>query len=200
MNPIDEFHKLFYALQVTSWLGVKLQKNVLDLWIYQQIIFETKPDLIIECGTWHGGSALYLACICDMIGKGQVISIDQEWFPDRPMHNRLHYWQGDALGRAILTKAEFSARNHASVMVILDDDHHKDHVLRELRAYADFVTPGCYLIMEDSNINGNPVYPEFGPGPAEALAEFLPDPRFVVDKSREAFMVTSNPGGFLLRV
>ena len=85
-----------------------------------------------------------------------------------------------------------------SVMVILDSDHTRDHVLAELRAYAPIVTPGQYLVVEDSNINGHPVFPGFGPGPMEALQAFLAETgEFEVDRSREKFLVTFNPGGYL---
>ena len=70
-HPVDEFHRLYYnspdrTWQNTFWLGVRAQKCPLDLWIYQEILWEMKPDLIIECGTAHGGSALFLASICDI--------------------------------------------------------------------------------------------------------------------------------------
>ena len=85
-------------------------------------------------------------------------------------------------------------------MVVLDSDHRRDHVLAELDAYADFVTPGCYLIVEDTNVNGHPVAPEFGPGPTEAVERFLDaDNRFAVDQTQEKFLLTFNPGGFLRR-
>jgi cephalosporin hydroxylase len=83
-------------------------------------------------------------------------------------------------------------------MVILDSDHHKDHVLRELEIYSKFVTNGSYIIVEDTNINGHPVRPKFGPGPTEAVKEFLKGSRdFVIDKSREKFFLTFNPNGYL---
>jgi len=86
-------------------------------------------------------------------------------------------------------------------MVILDSDHKKDHVLGELQAYAPLVTKGMYLIVEDTNINGRPVFPGFGPGPGEAVDEFLAANRaFVRDPARERFFVTFNPGGYLRRV
>lgn len=86
------------------------------------------------------------------------------------------------------------------VMVILDSDHSLTHVAGELEAFAPLVTPGCYLIVEDTNINGHPVYPEFGPGPMEAVLEFLPHhPEFVVDARCERLLMTFNPNGFLLR-
>jgi hypothetical protein len=83
-------------------------------------------------------------------------------------------------------------------MVLLDDDHTRDHVLEELRAYQRFVTPGSYLIVEDTNINNHPVFPEFGPGPMEAVETFLRESNeFAVDRSREKFFLSFNPGGFL---
>jgi cephalosporin hydroxylase len=86
------------------------------------------------------------------------------------------------------------------VMVILDSDHQCEHVAKELAAYAPMVTPGCYLIVEDTNVNGHPVVPEYGPGPAEALQQFLvEDDRFELDSSREKLLFTFNPGGFLQR-
>ena len=86
------------------------------------------------------------------------------------------------------------------VMVILDSDHHRDHVLAELRLYADLVTPGSYLIVEDTNVNGHPVAPQFGPGPLEAVRAFLfEDDGFEVDPIGDKFHMSFNPGGYLRR-
>ncbi len=86
-------------------------------------------------------------------------------------------------------------------MVILDSDHSQAHVARELEILAPYVTPDSYLIVEDTNINGHPTYPSFGPGPFEALERFIADhPEFVVDSSREKFLLTFNPKGFLRRL
>ena len=85
--------------------------------------------------------------------------------------------------------------------MILDSDHHAPHVGRELRAYREFVTLGSYLVVEDTNVNGHPVMPEHGPGPFEAVEEFLrEDSSFEIDKSREKFLMTYFPNGFLRRV
>jgi cephalosporin hydroxylase len=87
------------------------------------------------------------------------------------------------------------------VMVILDSDHHKEHVLKELRIYGPLVTRGNYLIVEDSNLNGHPVHQDHGPGPMEAIEEFLiGNKEFVVDAKREKFRLTFNPRGYLLKV
>jgi len=85
-------------------------------------------------------------------------------------------------------------------LVILDSDHSKAHVLQEMELYAPMISVGSYLIVEDTNLHGHPVLPEFGPGPMEAVAEFLPkNPDFIVDRSREKFFMTFNPGGYLKR-
>ena len=85
-------------------------------------------------------------------------------------------------------------------MVVLDSDHARDHVLKEMEIYGPLVTAGQYMIVEDGNINGHPAYPDFGPGPWEAIDEFLPrHPEFEADRSREYLLVTQNPRGYLLK-
>lgn len=203
---VDRFHRLYYespeqTWKNTSWLGVPILKNPLDLWIYQEILYEIRPDLIIECGTFRGGSALFLASLCDLLGQGRILTIDIQDFPNRPQHPRITYVLG--LTTAAETVERIRAEHQAgdTVMVILDSDHHRDHVLAEMEAYCDLVSPGSYLLIEDGNVNGNPVYPEFGPGPLEAVERFLPGhSEFVVDRSREKFYVTFNPRGYLRRL
>jgi len=95
-------------------------------------------------------------------------------------------------------RAQLSATDR--VMVILDSDHAQAHVRAELDVYAPLVTSGCYLIVEDTNVNGHPVYPLHGPGPMEAVNDFLPaHPEFEVDRNCERFMLTFNPNGYLRR-
>jgi cephalosporin hydroxylase len=183
----------------TSWLGVPLWKNPLDLWVYQEIVFEVKPALIVETGTWKGGSAYYLASLCDLIGGGEIVTIDVSARPNRPEHPRIEYIKGSSIASEVLDHVRRRVAAVAGpVLVILDSDHHQDHVAQELEAYREFVTAGSYLIVEDTNINGHPVNPFFGPGPMEAVEEFVERrPEFVHDRSREKFMVTHNPKGYL---
>jgi len=205
-NIVDHFHKLYYESEKetwknTFWLGTPTQKCPLDLWIYQEIIFEIKPDVIIECGTYGGGSALFLASICDLSNQGEIITIDIKSMEGRPEHKRITYLLGSTTSQEIVEKVRDLIKNKNRVMAILDSDHNKEHVLRELEIYSPFVTKGSYLIVEDTNINGHPVEPDFGPGPMEAVKEFLErNKNFVTDKSKEKFYMTFSPDGFLKRV
>lgn len=186
----------------TSFLGVPLWKNPLDLWVYQEILWEVRPALIIETGTHKGGSALYLASLCDLLGGGDVLTIDIMGRPGRPEHPRIEYFKGSSVGPEAITRVkERVAAVDGPVLVALDSDHHEEHVRTELEAYAPFVSVGSYLIVEDTNINGHPVNPFFGPGPMEAVEWFLArHSEFDADASREKYMVTHNPNGYLKRL
>ena len=198
-----QFHLLSYyggSLQQTYWLGVPVLKSPLDCWIYQEIISEQRPDLIIETGTDRGGSALFLASMCDLVGHGRVLSIDIRAAAN-VSHPRLTLLVGDSTSAAVLEAVRTARRSAERCMVILDSDHHADHVGRELRAYREFVSAGSYLVVEDTNVNGHPVMPEHGPGPYEAVHDFVAEDRdFEIDRSREKFLLTYFPDGYLRRV
>ncbi len=202
MNVTDEFHRIYMAaMPKTHWLGVSAVKCPLDLWIYQELIFELKPDLIVECGTASGGSALFLATICDVLNSGRIVTIDIAESLDRPKHKRIVYLRGSSVSEEMKERVQKLIRTDDEVvMVILDSDHHKEHVLAELRFYGKLVTKGSYLIVEDTHINGHPVYPNFGPGPWEAVEEFLNNGTdFARDRAKEKFLLTFNPNGYLKR-
>lgn len=200
------FHKLYYhhhrhtTWEATHWMGVRVLKNPFDLWSYQELLFETKPDLVIETGTFNGGSTLFYAGLLELIGSGRVVSIDLDPQDGLPEHPRVTYRRASSTDPETLAWVAEQAAGMERVMVVLDSDHSRDHVLAELRAYAGLVTPGCYLVVEDGNVNGHPVYREHGPGPTEALRAFLAeDDRFEPDARRERFLMTFNPGGWLRR-
>lgn len=205
---VDQFHKLYYDSPMfgktwgnTFWFGTPIMKCPLDLWIYQEIIFEVKPDIIIECGTAQGGSALFLASMCDLMNNGKVITIDIEDKEGRPKHKRITYLLGSSTSKEIVEKIKSLVGNDDKIMVILDSDHSKQHVLNELKIHSKFITKGSYLIVEDTNINGHPVYPDFGPGPMEAVDEFLKKNKdFVADKTKEKLYLTFNPNGYLKKI
>ena len=207
IDLISRFHDLYYRRWSAggdtlwlNWLGFLLAKCPLDLWIYQELLVRARPDLVIETGTFMGGSALFMATIMDLIGHGRVISIDVERRNGLPRHPRISYWIGSSIDPDVVTEAHKEAGS-GRTMVVLDSDHAAEHVFAEMMAYRAVVRVGDYLIVEDTNINGHPVLPEFGPGPMEALDRFLAaTDEFVSDKRCERFLLTSNPKGYLKRI
>ena len=207
---VDDFSDLYYSkidnfkglhTIVLSWMGYELFKCPLDLWIYQEMIVSERPDIIIETGTYKGGSALYLANMCDLLGSGQILTIDVDTQHQdiRPSHPRITYLAGSSVGVRIREDVERIAQGKKA-LIILDADHACDHVLEELRFYSKFVQPGGCIVVEDTNINGHPTYPEFGPGPWEAVDLFLAENNsFYADRSYERFLLTMNPRGYLRR-
>jgi len=179
------------------WQGIKVIKCPFDLWIYQELIASIRPGLIIETGTCFGGSALFMADMCKLIGRGEVITIDIKKVVGL-RHRRLEYFHGNSVAEQTVdyVKAKMS-QIKGPVMVILDSNHRKEHVLKELELYSQFVTIGSYLIVEDTNLN-NIVRQDHGPGSREALQEWLPkNRRFRVDHGCQKFYATFNPGGYL---
>jgi cephalosporin hydroxylase len=184
----------------TRWLDATVAKNPLDLWVMQEIIAETKPDVIVETGTYRGGSALYFASLCDLLGAGEVISVDIEPArDDYPTHPRITYLAGRSSTDADVVEEVRRRTRDRRAMVVLDSDHSAEHVAAELAAYAPVVSVGCYLIVEDTNVDD--VRPDLPTGPLVAIDEFLSGTSdFVVDSEREKWVITFNPGGYLKRV
>lgn len=206
---ISLFHKLYYdkwsLLENTDleplWLGTRLHKCPLDLWVYQEILLELHPDLIVECGTKYGGSALFFASICDLLNSGRVLTVDIQERDGRPQHPRITYLTGSSTSSTIVSAVEEAANRSQKVLVCLDSDHQMEHVLQELELYSQFVSIGSYLIVEDTCINGHPILSDVGPGPMEAVEQFLENnDNFIVDKTREKFLMTFNPNGYIKRV
>jgi len=182
-----------------SWFGHQVLKCPLDLWEYQELLVRTRPDVVIETGTFAGGSALFFAMILDGIGHGRVVTIDVKPKPDRPEHPRIAYMTGSSIDRPILAEVRKMVGTKRA-MVILDSDHRAEHVYEEIVAYSPLVQVGDYLVVEDTNVNGHPTWPEFGPGPTEAVEKFLAEnDDFVIDARCERFLMTLSPRGYLRR-
>ena len=200
---VSRAHDVLYLSDAwvnATWLGTQALKNPLDLWVYQEIVHETRPELIVETGTYRGGSALYLATLCDLVDAGEVVSIDVEPMrDDYPSHPRLTYLAGRSSTHPGVV-ADVTARAVGKrTLVILDSDHSQAHVEAELEAYAPIVPVGCYLIAEDSNIGR--IRKDLMPGPLQAVERFLAaTDEFEIDREREKFLITFNPSGYLRRV
>jgi cephalosporin hydroxylase len=200
---IARAHDVLYGSDAwthATWLGAQALKNPLDLWVYQEIMAETRPELIVETGTYRGGSALFLASMCDLLGVGEVVSIDVEPLrDDYPQHPRLTYLGGrSSTDPAVVDEVRERAAGR-NTLVVLDSDHSQAHVEAELAAYAPLVPLGCYLIVEDSNIGR--IRKDLLPGPLEAVTTFLArSDAFEIDREREKFLITFNPSGYLRRV
>jgi cephalosporin hydroxylase len=206
---VDEFHRLYVDTNhlttwaTTRWMGVNCMKLPLDLWVIQEILFETKPDLLVETGIANGGSTLYVADVFERIGHGQVIAIDitlanadEQLFK----HPRIEVIEGSSTDPAIVVKLRETAKGKR-VMVDLDSDHRASHVEGELELLGPLVSEGCYLIVEDTHLGGHPVWADWqDQGPLEAVERWNPHhPEFVRDEHRERLMMTWNRKGYLKR-
>jgi cephalosporin hydroxylase len=198
----------------TFWRGWPMVKCWLDLGEYHHIIWQTKPELIVETGTYAGGSALYFADTLRAVEQdrddtnefngAEVISIDISNEGDLPDDHRIEFIRGRSSTDLRVLEHVTARAKGRKTMVVLDSDHSEEHVLKELRAYAPLVSVGAYLIVEDTNPDA---YRQLGfaehegAGPARALREWQPQNHgFKVDERRERFLFSQNPGGYLKRV
>ncbi|MGI9556646.1 MAG: CmcI family methyltransferase [Solirubrobacterales bacterium] len=204
-----EFTSVYHELKeqtfgTTTWLRVPLVKTPADMLAFQEIIAETRPELIIETGVYVGGSALMFASVMELLGiDGAVVAVDVDLsvVSDRVRaHPAIELIEGSSTDPQIVDRIRERAGGKR-VMVDLDADHRAHHVLEELRVYSPLVTPGCYLVVEDGFLGGRPVRPEAVPGPSEAIDAWLQEePPFEADRWRERFLLTQNPRGYLRRI
>jgi cephalosporin hydroxylase len=174
-----------------TWHGIRTLKLPSDVWNYQEIIFERRIEHVIETGSRHGGSALFFAETLAARGAaGPVVSIDIEGTSNQVgTRAGIHFLLGDSAAGAMVAQAmALLPAARGPLFLILDSDHRRDHVLRELRAWVPQLKSGDYLVVEDTIVNGNPVRPEHGPGPMEAIRDYLAEaPGLLVhDREREA--------------
>lgn len=184
------------------WMGRTIWKNPLDCWIYQEILYETRPEVVVELGVAHGGGTLYLANLLDLLGdsSAQVVGIDLDLSRAADLrHPRVRLVPGNCLDPQTIEQVTGLCRGRRT-MVIADCDHNKEHVLLELRAYSPLVSVGCYYVVEDGicDLMGWPPVP----GPRAACTEYLRENlRFISDtRLREKYLITYNCGGYLKRV
>jgi cephalosporin hydroxylase len=200
-----------------SWMGVPIIQMPADVMATQEVIWATKPDVIIETGVARGGSVLFMASLLEVIGKGKVIGVDIDIRPHNrkviethPMSKRVEMIEGGSADDETLEKVRALIPEGASVMVVLDSDHSRDHVLAECRAYGQLVTAGCYMVVADTLV-GHIEKDEApkkrsrvwfkGNEPLSALRDFMVDnDGFEVDEVLNGKLVmSSSPGGYIRR-
>lgn len=196
------YHQSDVVFSQVSWMGVPTQKNVLDCWVYQEILYEVRPDIILEIGSNTGGSTLFLANMLDLLRSGTIVSIDIDRAAYRVTHPRIIILTGDSASPEIVERARALCAGKR-VLVIHDGDHFAAQVAKDLEAYAPLVSIGSYLIVEDGIVDVTTVGGEYirpGEGPLVAVEDFLAaHPEFVADETRERYLVTYNPRGYLKR-
>ena len=184
----------------TKHLGRKVLKTPFDWIVMGDIVQDTEPEIIVEIGVFEGGFTLWLANLLDaMNSPAKIIGIDIQDHPDRTDHPRITWLTGDCLDREILKQVERLCKGKRGM--VIEDSDHKYHVTQSiLGAYERFVSPGCYFVVEDTIVEFIDM-PPF-PGPLQAVKEFLAarSREFVADRSREKYIITHNPMGYLLRM
>lgn len=183
----------------TSWLGRWTHRPATDLFAYQELICRLTPDWIIETRSGSGGRALFCASICDLIDQGQVLSIDPHPLAQAPQHPRVTFMRADPAAETMAAQAREIVGEGSRALVILGGGSWSQ-VLGAFRSFAPLVPVGSYLVVEDTILGGNPVWPGFGSGPSAPIRQIVDEGEFVRDASLERFALTFNAGGFLRRV
>lgn len=198
-----------------TWLGRPIIQYPQDMISMQEIIWDIKPDLIIETGIAHGGSLIYYASLLELIGKGEVLGIDidirkhnKEEIEKHPMYRRIKMLEGSSIDKGVVEKVSALAKGKDTVLVILDSNHTHDHVLEELRLYSPFVTKKSYIVVFDTivenlaegDFNDRPW--RVGNNPKTAVTEFLrSNSDFEIDSAIDnKLMISVAPEGYLKRV
>jgi len=203
-----------------SWLGRPIIQYPQDMIAMQELLWEVKPDLVIETGIAHGGSLIFYASILELIAtctgnEGEVIGIDIDIRPhnrkaieEHPMYKRISMIQGSSIAPEIVAQVVEKAKGKKRILVCLDSNHTHEHALAELEAYAQLTSVGSYCVVFDTLIEdmGEGAYPErsWGPGnnPKTAVWEYLKaNSNFEIDKSiHQKLLITVAPDGYLKRI
>lgn len=199
-----------------SWLGRPIIQLPQDIMAAQEIIWDLKPDLVIETGVAHGGSIVLWASLMELLGgSGRVVGIDIEIRPHNraaieahPLARRIDLIEGSSIDPAVIEQVRTLAAGRERVLVMLDSNHTHAHVRSELELYAPFVSAGSYLIVFDTSVEDLPddLFShrpwKRGNSPATAVAEFLStNHEFEVDRRIDhKLLLTVAPGGYLRRV
>jgi cephalosporin hydroxylase len=199
-----------------KWLGRPIIKFPNDIVLLQEIIWEVKPDLIIETGIAHGGSLVFSASMLELLGgDGEVVGVDidirkhnRREIESHPMFKRITMIEGSSTSQDTIAKIREITKRKTQVMVCLDSNHTHEHVLKELQLYSPLVTVGSYMVLPDTFIEYFPKgyfkdRPwDVGNNPMTALREFLAqNDNFIVDKKRQnKLMITEGFDGYLKRI
>ena len=197
-----------------SWMGRPIIQFPQDIVAMQELVWQVKPDLIIETGVAHGGSLVFYASLLELLGAGRVIGIDIDIRPhnrsaieQHPMAKRITLIQGSSIDPAIAKEVAGQAAGAQRVLVVLDSNHTHAHVLDELKLYSSLVTKGSYLVVFDTVVEDMPAdaFPDRpwgrGNNPKTAVHAFLAgDDRFVIDPIDRKLLLTVAPDGFLKRI
>jgi cephalosporin hydroxylase len=210
-----ESNKVQYSYNF-SWMGRPIIQYPQDMIAMQEIIWEIKPDLIIETGIAHGGSLIYYASLLELIGKGEVLGIDidirehnRREIEKHPMFKRIKMVEGSSIDEQLVQRVKEMATGKQTVLVSLDSNHTQEHVLRELELYSPFVTPGSYIVVFDTIVEDLPegYFKEkrpwgIGNNPKTAVWEFLKNnDQFVIDTAIDnKLLISVAPEGYLKRI
>jgi cephalosporin hydroxylase len=194
---------------VNSWLGVPLLQNTEDMIGYAELIYRLKPETIVETGTYHGGLALYLATVLEKVNRqGKIVTIDIEssgWDEELKAGRitpefleRIVFIKGSSTDDSVIRQVAQYAEGK-SCLVILDSDHRREHVSRELQLYSKFVSKGSYLIVNDTD--WPPLNKTSGKGPMAAINDFIPNNSdFTIDPDLPKYIYSCAHNGFLKRI
>ena len=198
-----------------SWMGMPIIQYPQDMIAMQEIIWEVKPDLIIETGIARGGSLIYYASLLELIGNGEVLGVDidirehnRNEIEKHPMFKRIKMIQGSSVSSETADKVREHASGKKKVMVCLDSNHTQEHVLRELELYAPLVTASSYLVVFDTIVEHLPENQSSerpwrkGNNPQTALIEFLKrNKNFEIKNDINGKLLLSvAPGGYLKKI
>jgi cephalosporin hydroxylase len=184
----------------TTWLDQPIRSAPTDLLAYQELISSIRPDVVIETGGVDPGRTLYLASVCELVGHGRVVSVAPPGAPPAPEHPRIVRVEGEP-HRVDTAAAVAEEVGEGRALVLLGSlaDRHKTS--EEFERYHPFVPVGSYVVVADTVVNGHPVWPGFGPGPAEAVKQILArNGSFSIDPALVKYALTWNPSGYLRRV
>ncbi len=200
--PLSEILGIIQGRIMTksTYFGIPALRNPMDCWVYQEIIHETKPDAIIEIGNYCGGGTLWLAHVCDLLGKGRIIGLDishAHVHDQVKKHSRITFIEGDAVSS--FQKVKNLIQEKERVLIIEDSSHTYEHTLNVLRTFSPLIKPGDYFIVEDG-IGRHGIDDGPDPGPYEAVETFVNEnDDFELDRNKESFFLTWNPKGYLKR-